>query len=418
MAHARLGPSNHRWPNCPGSVREEAIYEDTSGAAAIDGTGSHLLLELCLINGVRADAYDMQVIGVDHEDMPMGWMVDKARCDRVQQCLDYVLRRYNELQSIYVGATVTIEAETKSNPGEAYGRTDWWGTCDITIIVTVNNEVVFVEVIDYKDGRGYVTEKYNSQLMSYLHGKTYDLTECVQGMMTIVQPRTKVAVRSQLIELVDLQGRMDKMAVAAALTDEPEAPLIADTKNGKGHCMWCKHGRAGNCDAQSNQKLKVVQNMETTGLVAKVQGQLITMQGFELAEILDAEKAFIDSFKQAKEEAVRRINTGHDVPGYAMLAGKTTRMWNEDEETMVKKFKAMKLKQADYYPQKLISPAAAEKLEQLSSAQLKNMDKLISSVAGKDSLKKSNKPTATDVFADVPVVETPAIEAPAEMSFL
>ena len=79
MPHARLGPSNPRWRACPGSVREEAVYQNISGAAAIDGTGSHLLLEMCLENGVDAMAYDMQIIGANHHDMPMGWMVEPGR---------------------------------------------------------------------------------------------------------------------------------------------------------------------------------------------------------------------------------------------------------------------------------------------------------------------------------------------------
>ena len=52
--HAKLSPSKrHRWAACPGSVREEAAYpEQPSGAAAIDGTRSHTLLEYCIKNGV------------------------------------------------------------------------------------------------------------------------------------------------------------------------------------------------------------------------------------------------------------------------------------------------------------------------------------------------------------------------------
>ena len=55
-AHAKLSPSKrHRWAACPGSIREEAAYPDErSGAAAIDGTHSHTLLEHC----VKAGAAD------------------------------------------------------------------------------------------------------------------------------------------------------------------------------------------------------------------------------------------------------------------------------------------------------------------------------------------------------------------------
>ena len=55
--HARLAPSNHRWPHCAGSVREEERYPDIAGEAAIDGTGSHLLLEYSLMHNVPASAY-------------------------------------------------------------------------------------------------------------------------------------------------------------------------------------------------------------------------------------------------------------------------------------------------------------------------------------------------------------------------
>ena len=73
--HARLGPSNHRWPHCPGSIREEANYPDVSGEAAIDGTGSHLLLEMCLDNNVLAIQYDQQIIGANSPEHTGGWLV-------------------------------------------------------------------------------------------------------------------------------------------------------------------------------------------------------------------------------------------------------------------------------------------------------------------------------------------------------
>ena len=51
LSHSKLSPSKaSRWTQCPGSIREEAKYPDTSGAAAIDGTHSHTLLERSLID--------------------------------------------------------------------------------------------------------------------------------------------------------------------------------------------------------------------------------------------------------------------------------------------------------------------------------------------------------------------------------
>ena len=98
--HARLGLSNHRWPHCPASVAAEAAYEDVPSEAALDGTGTHLLLEMCLTKSAgRAEYYVNQYIGEEHPDKPQGWYVDQARCDRVQVCLDYASVRVQSLRS-------------------------------------------------------------------------------------------------------------------------------------------------------------------------------------------------------------------------------------------------------------------------------------------------------------------------------
>ena len=135
-SHARLSPSNLRWPLCPGSVREEANYTDVAGDAAIDGTGSHLLLEKCITEGVTPNFYEGKIIGANHHDKPSGWLVAQDRIDRVQMALNYINRRRGELVKEYPHGKIKVEAESRSNPGARYDRDDWQGTCDITITVT------------------------------------------------------------------------------------------------------------------------------------------------------------------------------------------------------------------------------------------------------------------------------------------
>ena len=66
-SHAQLSPSKaHRWTVCPGSIREEAKYPDVSGAAAIDGTHSHTLLEKSLLDNKDPLEYVGQTL-TDHE---------------------------------------------------------------------------------------------------------------------------------------------------------------------------------------------------------------------------------------------------------------------------------------------------------------------------------------------------------------
>ena len=439
--HARLGPSNKRWPKCPGSPQEESRYPDIPGEAAIDGTGSHLLLEMCLINNVPAAQYDQQIIGVNHHDSPNGWLVAPDRIKRVQMCLDYVIRRVNELKESFPESEVTVEAEQKSDPGGAFGRDDWWGTVDITIIVRQGDTVHFVEVIDYKDGRGYVTEKNNTQLISYLFGKMrphiasgpdlvrpfvpYKIWGC---RMTIVQPKTNPVIRYQCstqpdqhVAPADIAKVAEKLALAAHETDNPNAELIP----GK-HCQWCKANpkRGGHCTAQSNQSLQVVENMSNTELVtgnqslfetiAKVLADPKSLTEAELAEFADAEDGLLTVFDTVKKEIQSRIEQGITVTGYAMVPGRGSNVWAMDEETVVKKLKSRRLKQADIFPAKLISPAACLKLSKLTDDQKKRIETdLITFKAGKLGLKKvahdhqaiKNVSDTEMMFADVPKPE-------------
>lgn len=426
-AHARLGPSNHRWPHCAGSVREEAKYEDVSGPAAIDGTGSHLLLEMCLDNGVRAEVYDGQIIGVNHPDMLGGWMVDIERCKRVQMCLDYVERRVKELGKIYPNIEVT--AERKVDIGGMFGRTDWWGTCDITIKCrNTQAQVLFIEVVDYKDGRGWVHAVDNGQLLDYCAGnlrphiasgpelvRPFHPNRVPQVRMTIVQPKTNPVVRYQDSTAAYVMDKVIERSAAARRTDDPDAPLTPDSKGGKGYCQWCKH--KPNCSAQSQHSLEVIQNMEgiATGAgdllqLAASSGAAITqMTGDELAQLADIEAGFQAMFDKVKLEITQRIERGETVNGFGMVNGNASKKWALSEEDMVKKLRAKKLTQDDYYPKKLASPAQILGNEKLTDIQKKDIEKnLITVVAGKKKLGRVEYVKAekdvNSMFMDVPEI--------------
>lgn len=406
--HARLGCSNPRWRYCPGSVREEAVYPDISGAAAQDGTGTHLLLEMALKAGVRAEQYTGQTIGLGHEDSPskMGWFVDVDRAKRVQVCLDYIETRVNAFKELYPDAYVGVVSETRKFPGRAYDREDWWGTCDVTIFVTSDGNRVChaYEVVDYKDGQRYVSEQNNEQLLDYLLGgiarfnddEGCSFADNVQLFVTIVQPKiTNRAVRTATTTVEEVFNHGAKMVEAAKATDHPEAPLYA----GK-HCFYCKHKQ--NCNAQSDDRVAKGAVMESN-LVEKVENRLQTMPNDELAKILDAKEVIMGAIAKAEAEAQKRIEAGQLVPGYIMGEGNSKHVWNADEETIDKKLSNMKVKKEDRYVTKLISPAQARKLTTLTEKQKENLESMISTMAGKPVLKKGKavQRDAAEMFAGV-----------------
>lgn len=430
--HARLGPSNHRWPNCPGSVREEANYPDIPGEAAIDGTGSHLLLEMCLENNVPAIQYDQQIIGANHPDHTTGWLVGIERIQRVQMCLDYVSRRVKELKAEFPGCTVTVEAESKADPGALFQRDDWWGTCDITILCRQKHtgELYFIEVCDYKDGRGYVNAKDNSQLQSYLIGKLRPyINKPPQGCrMSIVQPKTNPVIRYQCstrpedgLTVKGIMSTAIDLHRAAVATDDPNAPCIS----GK-HCQWCKANpkRGGHCVTATEQSIQVVTKMSNTEVatvnlpmfeqVSQVIADPKSLTSDQLAELLSAKDALMAAFDKCEAEIVERIEQGQQVNGYAMQPGRVTRKWNEPEEEIVKKLKSRKLKLDDIYPKKLASPAQILKSDKLTDAQKKRIESdLVSEVAGKLTLKKVAHNVAQSSTNDVQSVQQMFASVPA-----
>ena len=427
--HARLSPSNKRWPYCPGSIREEANYPNTAGDAAIDGTGSHVLLELCIEQDVQAVHYIQLIIGANDKDKPAGWVVDTERCKRVQICLDYVERRKKELLKSFPGHEVVVEAESRSNPGSYIGRDDWWGTCDITIKVLDFGEVVFLEVIDYKDGRGYVSEKDNNQLIAYLLGKLNENKHPgipdIGMRMTIVQPKTGTPIRYMCSTNPDHGLNKKSLIIKAAwlreraeATDNPNAPLISGD-----HCQWCKHNpkRGGSCASSTKESVEVIEKMTNDitvlssdsgllELMVEAVSNIKSITPENLAKIADIEPGFLAVFDKVKEEIREKIESGVEVPGYAMQPGNASKIWNESDEVIAKKLKAKRFKKDQIYPSKLISPAAALKHPDLTEIQKKKLkDELISEVVGKNTLKKVTytKPAkdTNTMFMDVGIIK-------------
>lgn len=429
--HARLGPSNHRWPHCPGSIREEERYPDVAGDAAVDGTGTHLLLEMCLENAVTGDAYLGQTIGYGHREKPFGWQVSQDRIDRVNQCLAYVRRRVAEIQKMPTVEKVEVLAEARVRPCDMIGRDDWWGTCDITIIGRdCMGGVPFLEAADYKDGRGFVPCDDNTQLLSYAigrvqeeleHGRIYHTTEI---QMTIVQPKTFPVVRAtDPQQWSHIKGQwVPFFRKAAEATDDENAPCIPGD-----HCKWCKANpkRGGHCQAPSNNATKEITAM--SGDVISIDGGALSIDvtaatDEELAAFADKKAAIEAVFESAEKEIKRRIESGREIKGFAVGPGKRTRVW-ADQEKVAKAMKGLRLKLDDHSPRTLVSPAQFEKLVKSGLIKQEQCDRVLKEHQvdrfGADVLKRVSYEAGSDgvradaasLFSEVPAnaVDTSAL---------
>jgi hypothetical protein len=352
----------------------------------------------------------------------MGWLVGIDRIKRVQECLDYIKRRHNELTLQFPGADVRITSESKSDPGLKYNRDDWWGTCDVTIEVIggdVIDTLLFLETIDYKDGRVWVDVENKPQLIGYYGGKVFACnteTAPPAGRITVVQPKTSQSVRYQDLTKGDFWCAIKKLSLAADATDDPDAPLIPGD-----HCTWCKHGRAKACTAASEKSLKEVSSiMENTSgtlfeIINETFGDIKAMSSAKLEELADAAPGLMEVFGRVNDELQRRVEDPDDntVTGYAMLPGKASRDWaydpdktdEENEEIIAKALKGCRLKKDQIYPAKLITAPAALKLDALTDDQKKRIEKkYVKKTPGKKTLQKvrqSEKPDTQTMFMDV-----------------
>ena len=373
--HARLSPSAaSRWMTCPGSVREEAKYERNSGPAAIDGTHTHTLVEKCINNSFMDP---MLMVGTELSDDDGKFTVDAERAQRALKMINYVRERRDAVTN------AVVWSERKVDAGQWIGRDDIKGTADCIIY---SKDESYLEIIDYKDGMNPVEVKGNPQLMIYALGAVR--ATLIEGeeipyktiRMTIVQPKLELKgmdpITSDEVSWDSMILFREELRRYAEETDAPDAPLVP----GEAQCKWCSH--KGACNVMVNQAL------EESGIsfddVSKqaADKEPTEMSDDQIREIVESAPLIRQMLEGVEKEALRRMESGKTVPGLKLVRGQGRRKWALDEEEMADKLKRMGIPKAIIYPQKLISPAQAEKVtwekrdgtkKQLSERQIKTM---------------------------------------------
>jgi hypothetical protein len=391
--HAQLSPSKrHRWALCPGSIREEAKFPDErSGAAAIDGTHSHTLLEYCIQHDRFIDP--MTQVGAKFEDDDGDFVVDQARAERVKIAVDYIMERS-------MNGLFKVISEERVDPKHLLGRDDLSGTVDCQIIGPD-----WIEIIDYKDGMGVVSAEGNMQLEQYAYGVLagYKLPINVEYpvkrvIMTIIQPKLALKgmkpITSFERDVRDMLTNMGTIIVQAAATDAPDAPLVP----GESQCKFCR--AKGSCAALASNVMKEVgimfQPVVTQTLDVAQQSadkDPAQMDDAQIRQIMEAAPLMRQLLEAVEKEALRRLEAGTPIPGLKLVHGRGSRAWALPEEEMAEKLVKMGIPKTAIYETKLVTPAKAEKLTwekrdgtkvSLTDRQLKRMEQeYVTKLAGK-----------------------------------
>ena len=404
MAHAKLSPSSaHRWTRCPGSVREELKYPDNSGPAALDGTRTHALLEMCLamlemrlLTGMDPEL----MVGMTTSDDEGSYTIDADRAKRVKVAVDHVRD---------LGGEVTTERRV--DPSRLVGRDDLGGTVDVTVIVGDT-----AHVIDYKDGITPVEAVENEQLIAYALGHLAGYNLPINGdypvkhmVLTIIQPKLALKglppITSWELSVESLLSRIGDIVVKAAATDAPDAPLVPGEKQ----CRFCK--AKGGCAAVNTHVMDAVGMFKSIDIVQQAAVTEPTeMSNDKLREVIEAAPLLRQLLEASEAEALRRMQMGQTIPGLKVVNGRGSRAWAHTEDEMVVKLKKIGIPAGALYVTKLISPAQAEKLtwEKRDGTKVQVSDKMKLQMERELIVKLAGKPTVASESDPRPAVVTDA----------
>tara|TARA_R100000544_G_scaffold20565_1_gene9992 strand:+ start:5039 stop:6166 length:1128 start_codon:yes stop_codon:yes gene_type:complete len=375
MKHAKLSASSSaRWLFCPGSVKASEPFENTSSAAASEGTCAHELAEICLTN----DASPYDYIGKTLHDAP-DVQVDKEMARYVEEYVNYV--------NSFSGDKF-IEERVDFSPWVPEG----FGTSD-AIVIDQDNRTM--HVIDLKYGKGVeVSADSNTQGLLYALGSLndfgfmYDIDDIV---IHIYQPRMG-NISEWGISVPDLmdwaQGTVAPTAVLCMTDNAPKAA-------GEKQCQWCP--AKATCETLQKHVEETIgadfDNLELPSVE----------DGINFQNIMDNKKLIEGFLKAVEGHIFQKLSDGEDIPGYKLVVGRSVRAWSDKDEAEAL-LRKKRYKVGEIFKQTLISPTQAEKL---MSKKYEDVEHLVIKPEGKPTLAKASdkrpalKVNVTDEFDEL-----------------
>lgn len=428
--HASRGPSGAtEWGNCPAAPRLQSHFPERHSEFAELGTAAHSLLELCLNAGESPAEHRGKMMNTKNPVNDIGFVVDDNMIDAVQIAVEFIDSLTNSIGHL---EPFLFYSERKIDPGMWTGRTDMWGTADVTIIA---GDTIYI--LDYKHGQGVVVEiQDNWQLILYLIGVLADLPdEILVGLKTlvigIIQPRAfhkDGKIRMQEIPLTDIPGWVEFFTMLANRTDDPEALPVPGDKQ----CRFCN---AKPCSGMvttlstnlglCSQPIMGYVTLEKVNQLSYEMEQAVSVNPSQLSPLqkrawLDNAnliRACVDAIEAEATEELRKGTAPPEISSAYKLVNKDSRrkFSETDSEKLIKRFSGMGLKKDEITNVKVRTPnqiIAVAKKHEFSERKMVNLNNMIIKPPGaltiapiSDPRPAARETTAEEMFG---APETPA----------
>jgi len=354
--HALLAPSSGaKWYHCAASVWAESHIAESHIAEAPSDAAD----EGTFLHAIAAD----MLLGRPVLDRSA--TADQALL--VQTYVDYVRT---------LGGTLRVEQ--RLDISEITGEKDAKGTADAVVLSGTT-----LYIVDAKFGRTKVEARSNIQLIVYAlaaYMQTTLLQDVEALVMVIVQPRLD-RIDAWYIDVAELLSWQKPLLDAAkkalwfyrALNAEPEKYVP-----GEKQCRWCK--ASSTCTAFAQHALNLVAD-DFIDLTQPLEPQLehVAARTYDTAMLGNARTAvpLVEMWCKAVTKQVQdTLHAGESVPGWKLALGNPgNRAWTDPGEAEAA-LKAARLKVADMYDQKVVSPTTAGKLHKAGTIKPRAWSKL------------------------------------------
>lgn len=356
--HSELGASGmSRWSKCPASVALVRGLSNKPGPAAERGTAVHEVAEAMLRKRLLLNTAEDNILYGFTSDFPLSHYIGKiVNGIVIDEELATIARDYVDecLKILRPGDQVWIERQFDLDtlaPG-----LDMFGTADLVAYRSTEQLLI---VIDLKSGAGITVQAENNpQLLYYALGAALSLPGLLidQVEMYIIQPRVSDPVKSTWIDSLDLLDWSADLLAAARATQAADAKAVAGE-----HCRFCLAKRA--CITYELHALDAARDDFDVieGEITVSMPDPAELSAEDLARRLDLIPMLKDWIKTMEAMAFQRLSRKDEIPGYKLVAKKSTRRWR-DEKAAVEWMVANGLTPDEAVKKVVISPAQAEKL--------------------------------------------------------